>query len=222
MIPCEIAPRPDVHIHKWNITSRLELLLAKIAGHDVDLSTMTPPVATNLTEELLLEIADRLDNGGEGGESSSGGTPIFMDFLSQPTADGEEVVELGTPMELDEMWGLFTDPSEEGCEPTLYTALGILDGHALRLGANPELIAGGAIEDVYTFLDNKWHWSKRGYEPYVMPIGYIKYIARCDNSFCIREAYIALAENRDVYKHCLFAFCRSLKVGNDGENGEIK
>lgn len=54
-------------IGKWNITSRLDLLLAKIAGHDVDLSAMTPPVASNLTEELLLKIADRLDNGGEGG-----------------------------------------------------------------------------------------------------------------------------------------------------------
>lgn len=72
MIPCEITPRPDAHIHKWNITSRLELLLAKIAGHDVNLGTMTPPVATNLTEELLLEIADRLDNsGGEGGGNAN-------------------------------------------------------------------------------------------------------------------------------------------------------
>lgn len=43
------------------ITSRLELLLAKIAGKDVSLSTMTPPVATNLIEQFLLDIADRLD-----------------------------------------------------------------------------------------------------------------------------------------------------------------
>ena len=47
---------------KKGITSRLEILLAKIAGHDVSLSTMTPPVAANATEELLLEIADRMDN----------------------------------------------------------------------------------------------------------------------------------------------------------------
>lgn len=51
----------------WPITSRIELLLAKIAGRDVDLNTMTPPVASNTTEEMLLEIADRLDNGGSGG-----------------------------------------------------------------------------------------------------------------------------------------------------------
>lgn len=50
-------------IGKWNITSRLELLLAKIAGHDVDLSIMTPPVASNLIEELLLEIADKSGGG---------------------------------------------------------------------------------------------------------------------------------------------------------------
>ena len=55
----------------WNITSRTELLLAKIAGRDVDLNTMTPPVASNATEELLLEIADRLDRAG-GGETTTG------------------------------------------------------------------------------------------------------------------------------------------------------
>ena len=42
------------------ITSREELLLAKIAGEDVDISTMTPPVAINKREKLLLDIADRL------------------------------------------------------------------------------------------------------------------------------------------------------------------
>lgn len=48
------------------ITSREELLLAKIAGHDVDIKTMTPGVASNLSEQFMLEIADRLDNMGGG------------------------------------------------------------------------------------------------------------------------------------------------------------
>ena len=43
---------------KKPINTRFELLLAKIAGHNVDIDTMTPPVAANATEELLLEIAD--------------------------------------------------------------------------------------------------------------------------------------------------------------------
>jgi hypothetical protein len=43
------------------ITSRKELLLAKLAGYDVNLDTMTPPVAASLQEKLTLEIADRLD-----------------------------------------------------------------------------------------------------------------------------------------------------------------
>lgn len=50
------------------ITSREELFLAKLAGRDVDIKTMTPPVASSLTEKLMLEIADRLD--GMGGGSS--------------------------------------------------------------------------------------------------------------------------------------------------------
>ena len=47
-----------------SITSRLNTFLAKVAGRDVDISTLTPPVAINATEELLLEIADRIDSGG--------------------------------------------------------------------------------------------------------------------------------------------------------------
>ena len=47
-----------------NINTRLQLLLAKIAGRDVDLSTMTPTVPLSLEEELLVEIADRLDSEG--------------------------------------------------------------------------------------------------------------------------------------------------------------
>lgn len=51
-----------------NITNRRELLLAKIAGRDVDINTMTPPVPINLEEELMIEIADRLEGGGGGGD----------------------------------------------------------------------------------------------------------------------------------------------------------
>ena len=43
------------------ITDRLELLLAKIAGQDVDINTMTPGVVSNLKEKLLADIADRID-----------------------------------------------------------------------------------------------------------------------------------------------------------------
>ena len=53
-----------------NITNRRELLLAKIAGRDVDINTMTPPVPINLEEELMIEIADRLEGGGGGGLAS--------------------------------------------------------------------------------------------------------------------------------------------------------
>lgn len=43
------------------LTSRLHILLAKLAGQDVNLSTMTPPVAASVEEKLLLDIATRLD-----------------------------------------------------------------------------------------------------------------------------------------------------------------
>jgi len=43
------------------ITSRLGVLLAKIAGRESSLEHMVPPWATNAEEELMLEIADRVD-----------------------------------------------------------------------------------------------------------------------------------------------------------------
>jgi len=43
------------------ITSRLGVLLAKIAGKEDSLDRMVPPWATNAEEELMLDIADRVD-----------------------------------------------------------------------------------------------------------------------------------------------------------------
>ena len=44
------------------IRTREELLLAKIAGREVDLTGLTPPVGNNVVEVLLGEIAERLGN----------------------------------------------------------------------------------------------------------------------------------------------------------------
>ena len=49
---------------KFDIRSRLEFFLAKVAGKDVDLNTIVPAGATNAVEELLLEIADRIADAG--------------------------------------------------------------------------------------------------------------------------------------------------------------
>lgn len=44
------------------ITSRVQLCWAKIAGRDVDMKTMTPPVISGMIEKLMFETADRIDN----------------------------------------------------------------------------------------------------------------------------------------------------------------
>lgn len=62
------------------ITSREELLLAKLAGENVNINTMTPPVAMNKKEKLLLDIATRLDSlvSGSGSGSGSGGDVFIV------------------------------------------------------------------------------------------------------------------------------------------------
>ncbi len=49
------------------IATRLQVLLAKIAGEDIDLSGMTPDVAASPEERLMLDIADRIDKLENGG-----------------------------------------------------------------------------------------------------------------------------------------------------------
>lgn len=73
------------------ITSRTDLLLAKIAGKSVNLNTMTPPVAASVTEQLLLDIAERLD--GVAGDATATATSEKAGIVKQaanvPEAAGE-------------------------------------------------------------------------------------------------------------------------------------
>lgn len=55
------------------ITSRIELLWAKIAGRNVNINTMTPPIASNMTEKLMLEVAERLDGMGAAATGDAAG-----------------------------------------------------------------------------------------------------------------------------------------------------
>ncbi len=65
------------------IVSRLQVFLAKIAGKDVDVSTLTPPVAINEEEKLMLDIADRIDAIEEGGGGGGGGGDTFVVTYTQ-------------------------------------------------------------------------------------------------------------------------------------------
>lgn len=73
------------------IRDRLELLLAKIAGNEVSIRTMTPGVVTNLTEKFLIDIANRIDDI----EQASGVKPSLSKLtdvdLSSPS-DGQALI----------------------------------------------------------------------------------------------------------------------------------
>lgn len=57
------------------LRTREEVLLGIVAGRDIDEKTrqMTPPLGASVTEELMLEIADKVNGGGSGSGGGSGG-----------------------------------------------------------------------------------------------------------------------------------------------------
>ena len=81
-----------------SITSRLNTFLAKIAGRDIDISTLTPPVAVNATEELLLEIADKVGALPDASEANDGDVLTVDDGEWKATAPsgGSGVLFAGT------------------------------------------------------------------------------------------------------------------------------
>lgn len=68
---------------------RLEFFLAKIAGEDVDISTLVPPVATSQIEKILLAIADKMGDNADSVDDLDG----KFDALEKRVA----ALEKGTP-----------------------------------------------------------------------------------------------------------------------------
>lgn len=61
------------------IRERLDYFLAKIAGREVDIEDLTPPAAATATEELLEEIAERMENMGGGSFTKAQGVHYSSD-----------------------------------------------------------------------------------------------------------------------------------------------
>ena len=72
------------------ITDRLDMFLAKIAGYDVDIKTMTPPTASNIREKLLLDIAKKYN---KSDDTPSGGGVFDMNVvMSTDPETGKDVI----------------------------------------------------------------------------------------------------------------------------------
>lgn len=66
------------------ITSRDDFFLAKVAGRDITINSLTPPVASSVSEELMLEVADRIDRI-ESGSCGVGAKVIHITESSKDT-----------------------------------------------------------------------------------------------------------------------------------------
>ena len=101
---------------KDNITSREDIFLAKIAGKDVNIKTMTPPVATSMTEKLMLDIAERIDNieagSGGGGEEYE---ELFGLSVSEPITNVPGLPEWATAYDISS-----AEPRLQGLPDDIY------------------------------------------------------------------------------------------------------
>ena len=73
-------------------TSRIEVLLAKIAGKEASLETMCPPWPANLSEKLMMDIADRMDGVENNGLPEVTSIDIGKGLSAQQTCVPGEVI----------------------------------------------------------------------------------------------------------------------------------
>lgn len=73
----------------FDIRTREEMYLAKAAGKSVDVSTLTPPVPTNATEELLLEIDKRFKDAEKGTDATTTKAGVVKQAANVAKAAGD-------------------------------------------------------------------------------------------------------------------------------------
>lgn len=111
------------------ITSRLQVFLAKIAGKDVDVSTLTPPVAINEEEKLMLDIADRID-----AIESGGGLPTVTaddngDVLTVVEGAWDKATPSGGGNIFDVEYEVYYDDNDDLVVTCNHTVAEILSAH---------------------------------------------------------------------------------------------
>ncbi len=74
------------------IATRLQVLLSKLAGNNIDLSGFVPDVASSPEEKLMLDIANRLDGFAKSSDAPSNATTAKAGLVKQ----AENVVPVGS------------------------------------------------------------------------------------------------------------------------------
>ena len=117
------------------ITSRFGVLLAKIAGKEANLEHMVPPWATNAEEELMLDIADRIDQLEAGGGGGGGGSDTVILHIDEETGA------------LDKTWQEIHDLLEAGKRLVFW--MPPLDDDPSHMGTQVTVVATSYNEEHY-------------------------------------------------------------------------
>lgn len=84
-----------------NIKTRKEIALAKIAGYDVDYSNLTPATPRGTEEELLDEIATRLNGFAKSADAAGNATTAKAGLVKQAANVAAAAGEAPTKAEFD-------------------------------------------------------------------------------------------------------------------------
>ena len=100
------------------IKTREELLLAKIAGEDVNINTMTPPVASSPCEYWLLKIAERLDSAAAGNPTAAtaekAGTVKMAANVAEAAGEAPTAAEFKALLDALIAAGIMAAPAAQG------------------------------------------------------------------------------------------------------------
>lgn len=96
------------------IRTRKELLLAKIAGESVDIATMTPPVPISEEEQLMLDIADRINGTSAAATTSKAGMVKQSENVPEAAGSAPTAAEFKALLDALIAAGIMAAPAGDG------------------------------------------------------------------------------------------------------------
>ena len=133
------------------IRSRVELLWAKIAGRDVNITTMIPSVETNMTEKLMIETAKRIGDIEKAIDDMPEPEPAGSQIFRIKVTDGQEASTYESDVTFAEIYEALEDGSALICDADITTTYGPFRSTLATYARNYDAVDGNISNITFTF-----------------------------------------------------------------------